>query len=84
MKPLLWITLTSIWLAIPAQGRTWTSVSGKQIEADFVSEAFGQVTLKTVGRDVRQIVGMRLLRQCVLTGAGHCHIKVLVHSLSSV
>ena len=48
MKPLLWITLTSIWLAIPAQGRTWTSVSGKQIEADFVSEAFGQVTLKTV------------------------------------
>ncbi|MNE39932.1 hypothetical protein D3C80_1339140 [compost metagenome] len=42
-----------------------------------------QVTLKTVGGNVRQVVGMGLLRQRVLAGAGHGHVKHLVHSISS-
>jgi hypothetical protein len=42
-----------------------------------------QVTLETVGGNVRQVVGMGLLRQRVLAGAGHGHIKHLVHSISS-
>lgn len=48
MKPLIRIALMSLGLALSAEARTWTSVSGKQIEAEFVSEAFGQVTLKTL------------------------------------
>jgi predicted esterase len=47
MKPLIRIALLSMGLILSAEARTWTSISGKQIEAEFVSEAFGQVTLKT-------------------------------------
>ncbi|MNM66601.1 hypothetical protein D3C81_780940 [compost metagenome] len=39
-----------------------------------------QVALKAVGGNVRQVVGMGLLRQRVLAGAGHGHVKHLVHS----
>ncbi|MND92575.1 hypothetical protein D3C80_847370 [compost metagenome] len=39
-----------------------------------------QVTLKTIGRNVGQVVGMSLLRQRVLASPGHGHIKHLVHN----
>ncbi|MNO73851.1 hypothetical protein D3C76_648270 [compost metagenome] len=42
-----------------------------------------QVALEAVGGNVRQVVGMGLLRQRVLAGAGHGHVKHLVHSISS-
>lgn len=41
------LALALLGLALAAEARTWTSVSGKQIEAEYVSEALGQVTLKT-------------------------------------
>ncbi|MNH16070.1 hypothetical protein D3C79_757000 [compost metagenome] len=41
-----------------------------------------QVTLKTGSGNVRQVVGMRLLRQRVLAGTGHGHVQHLVHSIS--
>jgi predicted esterase len=43
---LRWMLLV-LGVVLAADARTWTSVSGKQIEAEFVSETFGQVTLKT-------------------------------------
>ncbi len=39
-----------------------------------------QVSLETVGGNVRQVVGVRLLRQRILAGTGHGHVKHLVHS----
>ena len=47
MKPLPGIMLMFLSLALAAPARTWTSASGKQLEAEYVSQAYGKVTLKS-------------------------------------
>ena len=47
MKFLIRIAPMLVGLALVAEARTWTSVSGKQLEAEYVSQAYGRVTLKS-------------------------------------
>ncbi len=47
MKQLFRIILALTGLALAAEARTWTSLTGKQLEADFVSCELDRVTLKS-------------------------------------
>ncbi len=47
MKRLVWIASVFACLALASDARTWTSLSGKQLEAEYVSQAYGRVTLKS-------------------------------------
>ena len=48
MNPLRLLVLLTLFLSVVcnAELRTWTAVNGKEVEAEFVSNSDGQVTLK--------------------------------------
>ena len=56
------VTLVIVCTVHAAETRTWTGINGKMIQAEFVSESDGQVTLRTENARIIQTKRMSLSR----------------------